>query len=215
MCPIPVIAGIGHEIDKTILDEIARIPVSAPSMAIVAINQALKEATEEACRAIARIAGAAEKLHHQQEKNLWNAIATIKDRLNEHQRQKERELGGVTSSIQGVAKEIVGRTRGELEGLVISSQGAMNRAGNNLVGLETKRGMSWFYALCATAVIVGAITVAKLIHHEFSILGLAISVSVLVAAFAIWKKRSEHRRVAQAAVDAGNQVLAELVATEF
>ena len=58
-CPVPVLTGIGHERDSTLLDEVANRSFDTPSKTILGIEQRIASRANEAREAMAQIAGLA------------------------------------------------------------------------------------------------------------------------------------------------------------
>jgi exodeoxyribonuclease VII large subunit len=80
-CPVPVVAGIGHEIDESVADRVAHTAAPTPTAAAAAI--------------VARVAEARDRV-----RSLWTAIATRSEHaLDRH----ERALGATARHAAGVA----------------------------------------------------------------------------------------------------------------
>lgn len=76
--PVPVLTGIGHERDNTILDEVANTRFDTPSKVIGGIERTIKARSDEARRAFELIAGAARQAIENARRTATQMEAAIK-----------------------------------------------------------------------------------------------------------------------------------------
>lgn len=114
--PVPVITGIGHDIDRTVVDEAAAVPTKTPSAAgewLVARVKDYADRIDVARHAIRAEAGSALRRHQQL---LRTAAADIAGSTTTLRRQDDT-LDRLQSEIAHAGRAILERRRSELDSL--------------------------------------------------------------------------------------------------
>ncbi|MDE6742003.1 MAG: hypothetical protein K2J58_06700, partial [Muribaculaceae bacterium] len=115
--PIPVIVGIGHERDRCVLDEIARVRCKTPTAAAAWLTDAAAGAWQRVCDLTSRIAAfAAERLkgEHIRLQGIETMIPAIADAQIRNARLR---LQTISSLIPSAAREATSKERIRLEGI--------------------------------------------------------------------------------------------------
>ncbi len=108
--PVPVVTGVGHEIDRTIIDEVAHEAQKTPTAAAVFIVGAARahlEATELAWEAIAEWA---QRLANDADRRLMSVSQTTARAAEGHLHRASTRLEGRADRVRGLAET---RTRSE------------------------------------------------------------------------------------------------------
>ena len=82
--PVPVLTGIGHERDSTILDEVANLRFDTPSKVAAAIEQVIKRRTEEASNAFGLISSATQRMAGATRGQLERSLVVVQAGASRH-----------------------------------------------------------------------------------------------------------------------------------
>lgn len=143
--PLPVLTGIGHERDSTVLDEVAHTKFDTPSKVIHGIEKLICQRVKEAREFFQFVAGTAQQMTQRCTLTTENAHALVKEAARQHlasaHRQIEADLGTVRvgalkavrlaadssraafASIETEARQQVSDARQALPGLIESIKG--------------------------------------------------------------------------------------------
>lgn len=137
LCPLPVIVGIGHERDRTVLDEIACVRCKTPTAAAAYILDVLRNALASAMsmvRAIADYGAAALKGEHLRLANFAQTIPALA--VNSISREKLR-LSASAMKIPNTVRSRIMQEKMRLSSLAGEcSQRAQSRISNNSAKID-------------------------------------------------------------------------------
>lgn len=105
--PVPVLVGIGHERDKTVLDEVAHKSLGTPSKVVGHIRDTIVHSAQEAEKALQEITALASR-------RLSEAERQLDLRFSEIQRQAQQQF---TLASEQILKAVVGLGKEALSGL--------------------------------------------------------------------------------------------------
>ena len=108
--PVPVVTGVGHEIDRSIADEVAHGALKTPTAAAVFIVSAARACLESAEQAWAAIAGWAQRLLGNADQRLMAVSQTTARATEGHLHRAGSRLEGRAGRIKDLAER---RTRNE------------------------------------------------------------------------------------------------------
>ncbi|MEO7335392.1 MAG: exodeoxyribonuclease VII large subunit, partial [Caldimonas sp.] len=115
MSPVPVLTGIGHERDSTVLDEVAHQRFDTPSKVVAGIQALIVKRARESQAAFDEVAGLAARLLRTAQKDtdeladgiqrralgaVASARAIVQERLGAVQRSAQRTLHDATQGVQ-------------------------------------------------------------------------------------------------------------------
>jgi exodeoxyribonuclease VII large subunit len=141
-CPVPVLTGLGHEIDRSIADEVAHLALKTPTACagvLVARVQAFKERAEGAWSAIVEQAGAtlgaaSEALVHRAARaseRTRSGLALAEHRLDQRAERLPFAAGRVLAVRQATVARVAGRVGAD-------SRHHLRAGGLTLDGLEAR-----------------------------------------------------------------------------
>ncbi|MFG6488304.1 exodeoxyribonuclease VII large subunit [Roseateles sp. BYS78W] len=104
-CPVPVLSGIGHERDNTILDEVAHTRFDTPSKVIAGIRDRIVARTRAAIEAYESIMSTAERAVTERRQQSDRLVETVKSSaaaaLHRARLESERLNTGIRAGVQG------------------------------------------------------------------------------------------------------------------
>ncbi len=118
-CPVPVVAAVGHEIDKTILDLAASYSVSTPSAAAVLCTTPVSDLLDRTAALCDGMTAAAERILRERQMRLDRLVLAIPRPIEWIQRLTNR-LTGIVTVLEKCAMSVVRRDEQRLAGLRIS-----------------------------------------------------------------------------------------------
>lgn len=143
--PVPVLTGIGHERDSTVLDEVAHTKFDTPSKVILGIEKVIRQRVKEAKDLFLAVTGTAQQITQRCSLTAENAHTQVKEaarhQLAAAHRQIDADLGNVRvgalkavrlaadesrdafAAIQTEARQQVADARQALPGLIESIKG--------------------------------------------------------------------------------------------
>ena len=105
--PIPVMTGIGHERDTTVLDEVANIKFDTPSKVIAGIEQAIVRRTAEAKANFQQVSNLAARVVQSVRARTGTLEMTVRTEALRHLAQGKQSTGGLLSGIRLDAMQAV------------------------------------------------------------------------------------------------------------
>jgi exodeoxyribonuclease VII large subunit len=111
LCRLPVLTGIGHERDNTLLDEVAHTRYDTPSKVIAGIEQAIAARTACAQADLAGIVQAAERAGRAWSARIEHTRADIEAQAARHLARSKESTSGAFSAIQLAALQSVHTAR--------------------------------------------------------------------------------------------------------
>lgn len=117
---IPVLTGIGHERDSTVLDEVANIRFDTPSKVIAGIERTIKARADDAWEAFTSIVGTVQRVVSSARLSVGQLDATVKN-------QALRQIAVAREQSAAHLGEIRLRASGTVHEARITAQDALNR----------------------------------------------------------------------------------------
>lgn len=103
--PVPVLTGIGHERDDTVLDEVANIRFDTPSKVIGGIEQTIAARAREASAAFREVVGAARRACGSDLRNVHQAEAAVRQSARRQLANAKAGAERASSHVQRAARE--------------------------------------------------------------------------------------------------------------
>ncbi len=118
-CPVPVIAAVGHEIDRTILDLAASYSVSTPSAAAVLCTTPVSDLLDRTAALCDGMAAAADRLLRERQMRLDRLVLAIPRPIEWIQRLANR-LAGIVAALEKRAMSVLRRDEQRWAGSMLS-----------------------------------------------------------------------------------------------
>lgn len=115
--PLPVIVGIGHERDRCVLDEIARVRCKTPTAAAAWLADTAAGAWQRVCDLSSRIASFASERLRGEHIRLQSIETVIPSLADARIRNARMRLQGISALIPSAAREATSKERVRLEGI--------------------------------------------------------------------------------------------------
>ncbi|MBI6727059.1 exodeoxyribonuclease VII large subunit [Pseudomonas viridiflava] len=116
--PVPVIVGIGHEPDNTILDEVACVRCPTPSLAIAHICNTIFKNAQEAKRNMLQTTRMASEVVARARQRAEGTFSEIKDKARQTVERARSSCEISHSSVMNAATNYLDRSRSHVKGLI-------------------------------------------------------------------------------------------------
>jgi exodeoxyribonuclease VII large subunit len=144
-CPVPVLTGIGHERDSTVLDEVAHRSFDTPSKVVAGIEQLVIRGAREAqvayesivtrgCRDTDRMHTATERLDREVKAAAGNTIADAREQCTQLMSDLRLDSVRVLHRASGQARELFGEVRSGATAHVMQAKHVVPAALNAVKG---------------------------------------------------------------------------------
>lgn len=143
--PLPILTGIGHERDSTILDEVAHTKFDTPSKVILGIEKVIRQRVNEAREFFQAVTSTAQQMTQRCTLTTENAHALVKEaarqQLTAAHRQIEADLGNVRVGALKAVRQAADSSRAAFAAIETEARQQVADARQALPGLiETVKG---------------------------------------------------------------------------
>ncbi len=145
--PLPVISGIGHERDVTVIDEVAHTRVKTPTAAADLLIEAFYEQEQRCLEALDRLKNYSASMLNGEIMRTEKSLSSFKSAINSVLIQRSGELATISTSFKSATNSLVLQRSGELAGIT----GRLDALLQHVIGI--KRGdIKWLTMAFASRV---------------------------------------------------------------
>ncbi len=130
--PLPVISGIGHERDVTVIDEVAHTRVKTPTAAADLLIEAFYEQEQRCLGALDRLKNYSTSMLNGENMRTEQSLLSFKAAVNSLLIKRNGELAGITGRLDALLQHVLGVKRGDIKWL---SMTFASRVRSNLVAM--------------------------------------------------------------------------------
>ena len=116
--PVPIFSGIGHEIDRSVVDEVAHTAFKTPTACAAALVQRVATFNQRLTESSRRILALAMNRHDRATALVSSTARTINDRTRRTLDVTEERLGATKARVQGLARIAVNRETQRIDRIV-------------------------------------------------------------------------------------------------
>ncbi len=136
LCPVPVIVGLGHAVDRSLVDEVAWATCDTPSKAVAHVARLIAEPARRACADMDAVMTAAELRVGKAERDLMQARAAALAGAERRLATADRELGQTRDAALGAAERSLARMTANLASTWTSVRAGIAGARERCASLE-------------------------------------------------------------------------------